>query len=118
MNDDYTRAPVMVEDDVTNVLGIKAPATTSELYAFIAIPTDYKATHVQVYASDTTLNAVVVKQYNHTTGATQDKGSGNFGSLIDITDIPSSTTKNIVIKLIPGSNTTVIYGADITISAA
>ncbi len=117
MNDDYTRAPVMVEDDTTNVLGIKAPASTSELYAFIPIPTGYKATHVQVYASASTTSAVLTKKFNQTTGATQDYESGNFNSLINITDITSSDTENIVIKISPGSVTTVIYGADIKIEA-
>ena len=117
MNDDYNRAPVMVEDDVTNVLGIKAPSTLTELYAFIAIPTGYKATKVQVYASASTTSAVLTKRFNQTTGATQDYETGDFNSLIDITHITSSGTVNIVIKLSPASITTVIYGADITIVA-
>ena len=117
MNDDYTRAPVMVEDDTTNVLGIKAPATTSELYAFVAIPTGYKAAKVQVYASASTSSAVVAKSFNQTTGATQDKGTGDFNSLIDITDITSASAVNIVLKILPASVTTVIYGADISITA-
>mgnify|MGYP006928188864 CR=1 FL=1 len=117
MNDDYNRAPVMVEDDVTNVLGIKAPSTLTELYAFIAIPTGYKATKVQVYASASTTSAVLTKGFNQTTGATQDYETGDFNSLIDITHITSSGTVNIVIKLSPASITTVIYGADITIVA-
>ena len=117
MNDDYNRAPVMVEDDVTNVLGIKAPSTLTELYAFIAIPTGYKATKVQVYASASTTSAVLTKGFNQTTGATQDYETGDFNSSIDITDITSSGTANIVIKLSPASINTVIYGADITIVA-
>jgi hypothetical protein len=117
MNDDYNRAPVMVEDDVTNVLGIIAPSTLTELYAFIAIPTGYKAVKVQVYASASTTSAVLTKKFNQTTGATQDLETGNFNSEIDITDITSSTTINLVLKLSPASTTTVIYGADITIMA-
>jgi len=117
MNDDYNRAPVMVEDDTTNVLGIRAPSTLTELYAFIPIPTGYKATKVQVYASASTTSAVLVKRFNQTTGATQDLETGDFNSLIDITDITSSSTGNIVIKILPASITTVIYGADITIAA-
>ena len=117
MNDDYNRAPVMVEDDVANKLGIIAPSTLTELYAFIAIPTGYKADKVQVYASASTVSAVLVKKFIQTTGATQDLESGDFNSLIDITDITSSTTMNLVLKLSPASITTVIYGADIAIKA-
>ena len=117
MNDDYNRAPVMVEDDVTNVLGIIAPSTLTELYAFIAIPTGYKAVKVQVYASASTTSAVLTKKFNQTTGATQDLETGDFNSEIDITDITSSTTINLVLKLSPASIATVIYGADITIMA-
>ena len=117
MNDDYTRAPVMVEDDTTSVLGVKAPSSANELYAFVPIPTGYKATHVQVYVSTSKTSAVDVFEFNQTTGATSTKGTGDFNTLIDITDITSSSSANIVIKLSPASASTVIYGADITITA-
>ena len=117
MNDDYNRAPVMVEDDVSGKLGIKAPSSSTELYAFVAIPTGYKATHVQVYASVSTSTAVTAYSFNHTDGAIVSKGTGDFNSLIDITDINSSDTINLVIKLAPASNTTTISGADVTIAA-
>ena len=117
MNDDYTRAPVVVEDDVTNVLGIKAPATSTELYAFMAIPTGYKATHVQVYTSSNKINGVEVLRFSHVSGATAARGTGDFNTSIDITDISSAVATNICIKLLPASVTTIIYGADITISA-
>ena len=117
MNDDYNRAPVMVDDNVTNVLGIKAPAATSELYAFIVIPTGFKATHVRVYASATTSSAVDVRNFNQTTGASVSQTTGDLGSSIDITDITSSSTNNMVIKLLPASSATVIYGADVAIAA-
>jgi len=117
MNDDYTRAPVMVEDDITNSLGVKAPSSVSELYAFIVIPVGFKATHVNVAASDSRSNAVEALEFNHRTGATSSKGTGDFNANIDITDITSSTTANIVIKLIPASATTIIYGGEVTIAA-
>ena len=116
MNDDYTRAPVVVEDDVTNVLGIKAPATSTELYAFMAIPTGYKATHVQVYTSSNKINGVEVLRFSHVSGATAARGTGDFNTSIDITDISSAVATNICIKLLPASVTTIIYGADITIA--
>ena len=116
MNDDYIRSSVVVDDNGTNILGVRAPATTSELYAFVAIPTGYKATHVQVYTSANRTNGVNVLSFNQVTGATVAKGTGDFNTSIDITDISSSTTANICIKVIPVSVTTLIYGADITIA--
>ena len=117
LNDDYNRAPVTVEDDVTNVLGIKAPSTLTELYAFIVIPEGYKATMVTISASASTSLAVEALQFNQRTGATITKGTGSLNSTIDITDITGSTTANIVIKLSPASITTVIYGGEINIAA-
>ena len=117
MNDDYTRGPVVVEDDVTNVLGIRAPSAANELYAFKAIPTGYKATHVQVYTSQNVTNGVEVLSFNQSTGSTASKGTGDFNTLIDITDITSGASTNICIKLLPNSPAIVIYGADITIVA-
>jgi len=117
MNDDYNRAPVMVEDDVAGYLGIRAPSTATELYAFLPIPSGYKATHVQVYTSSNKTDGVEVLRFSQVTGATQAKGTGDFNTLIDITDITSASGTNITIKLLPASLTTVIYGADITIAA-
>ena len=118
MNDDYTRAPLAVEDDTTDVLGIRCPSVNSEVYAFIPIPTGFKATHVQVYASATVgASAVTVRQFNQTSGALTNTTSGDFNATIDIVDVISSVTANVVIKAAPASATLVIYGADITITA-
>jgi hypothetical protein len=118
MNDDYNRAPVLVEDDTSNILGIKAPSAATELYAWVKIPSGYKATHAQVYSQDTTSSAVTIKSYNYQTGADNNVSSttGNLSSSIDITDIPASTTQDLVIKVAPASTTTLIYGALITIA--
>ena len=116
MNDDYTRAPIAIEDDTTRVLGVRLPATGAEMYAFLTVPTGYKATQVRVYSSASTTNAVDIFSFNHTTGATASKGTGDLGALIDITDVSSSTTDNLVIKVSPNSSTSVIYGADISIT--
>jgi hypothetical protein len=85
------------------------------MYAFVAIPTGYKATHVQAYASLSTTSAVTAYSFDHTTGAIVSKGSGDFNSLIDITDVTSAAATSLSIKLAPASLATSIYGADITI---
>jgi hypothetical protein len=116
MNDDYNRAPIMVEDDTTNKLGIIMPADTSEAYAMVAIPKGFKATHVQVYASASTTSAVEAFSYDHTNGDIASKGTGDFNASIDITDVSSANAVNLCVKIIPASTSTVIYGADVTIA--
>ena len=106
-----------IEDDTINYLGVRIHHTSTEMYVQKAIPTGYKATHVHVYASSSTSSAVIVHSFNHTTGAISSKGSGDFNSSIDITDITSAATSNINIKLLPASTSTTIYGADITLIA-
>ena len=117
MNDDYSRAPTMVEDDTTNTLGIRAPSSVNELYAFVAIPTGYKATHVQVYASVSTALAVNYGSFDHTTGAIVSKNTFDFNTNTDVYDLTSSATIGCYIKLLPASSSTMIYGADVTIVA-
>ena len=112
-NDDYTRAPVTVEDDITNYLGIKAPASNSELYAFVPLPSSFKATAVKVYASASTSGAVEIYTYNFTGGNTVLKSTGNFNALVSFTDIVSSATLVMVIKVKPASQVTLIYGASV-----
>ena len=82
-----------------------------------AIPTGYKATHVEVYASSTLINGVDIFGFNQTTGATSSKGTGNTNATIDITDVTSGADVNICIKVSPAVSTILIYGADITITA-
>ncbi len=115
MNDDSVKNFIVVEDDVTGYLGITNPSKFNELYAFVAIPKTYKATHVQVYGSIAVTSGVEAFSFDHTTGAIVSKGTGDVNSSIDITDITSSDTSSIVIKLILGTSGSLIYGADVTI---
>lgn len=117
INDDAGR-PVQVEDDTAGEIGIRCFGTTDEMYAFVKIPSGYKATHVQVHASASTVNAVAVNSYNYQTGDTTavSVSNGDFNSNIDITDIASSATQDMVIQVKPGSSTVIIYGATVTIA--
>ena len=116
-NDDVGR-PAMIEDDTSNTLGVVAAHTAMEMYAFQKLPSGYKATHVQVHASASTSSAVTVRSFNYQTGADNNvsETSGDFNSNIDITDIPSSATQDLVIKVAPASTSTIIYGATVTIA--
>ena len=118
VNDDYAgRAANMIEDDTTDTLGYRLGNANTEAYAFIKIPQGYTATHVQVYASASTSSAVETYSFNYQTGATVSKGSGDFNASIDITDLGSGLVVDLVIKVLPASNSTIIYGANVTIAA-
>tara|TARA_R100000995_G_scaffold74513_1_gene43570 strand:+ start:94 stop:2946 length:2853 start_codon:yes stop_codon:yes gene_type:complete len=112
-NDDGGAA--VIEDDTADKLAVKTSNRFTEFYVTKAIPTGYKATHVQVYASASTSSGVTVRQFDQTDGDLTGSTTGDFNSNIDITDINSSATANIMIKCV-GSTTVVIYGADITIT--
>ena len=116
-NDDVGR-PAMIEDDTSNILGVRCAHTSDELYAFQQIPTGYKVTHVQVHASASTSSAVTVRSFNYQTGADNNvsETSGDLNANIDATDIPSSATQDLVIKVAPASASTIIYGATVTIA--
>jgi hypothetical protein len=117
INDDAGR-PLFVEDDTSNTLGVRCFTTTDEMYAWQKLPSGYKATHVQVHASASTSSAVSVRSYNYQTGADNavSATTGNLNANIDITDIPSSATQDLVIKVSPGSGSTIIFGATVTIA--
>ena len=116
-NDDRQTPYAVIEDDTADTLGIRAGHSQVELYAFIKIPAGYKATHVQVLASASTSNAVTCKTFNVGTGATTDLETFNFNTDQDITDVISSKTNDLVIKLTPASTSTIIYGAGVTMAS-
>ena len=117
INDDAGR-PAMIEDDTSNTLGVRCAGTTDEMYAWQKIPTGYKVTHVRVNASASTSSAVSVRSYNYQTGADNavSATTGDLNANIDITDIPSSATQDLVIKVSPASASTIVYGALVTIA--
>ena len=117
VNDDYARVPNIVEDDTADTLGIRMASSAEEAFAFVKIPNGYTATHVRVNASASTASALEVYQFNYTTGAIVAKGSGDFNASLDITDVDSGAAVDLVIKIIPASTSTIIYGALVTIAA-
>ena len=116
-NDDRLSAGNIIEDDTADTLGYRMANTATEGYAFIKIPNGYKATHVQVLASDSTSNAVTCKTFNYSTGATTDLETFDFNTNSDITDVTATTTNDLVIKILPASTSTIIYGGKITIAS-
>jgi len=106
-----------IEDDTSGYLGVRVNHASTEMYVMKAIPTGYKATHVQVYGSTGVINGVTVNLFRQTTGAIVAKGTGDINASIDITDITSTVLNNISVKVLPGATTVIIYGVDITIAA-
>ena len=122
MNDDGNgRYFYWVEDDNLNELSGRISSTGIEIYAFVTIPNGYTAKAVSVWADTQVVGAVEVLSYNHQTGATVSKGtgdtrvSGGGGTAINITDVDSSSTISLVIKVALGSITIDMFGAEIDI---
>jgi hypothetical protein len=122
---DSTTKFIRIDDGTTDEVSAKCSDSraTFDVYAIKAIPTGYKATHVQVYGNNatSTSNCVTVRNYDHTDGDLTNTASGNINATIDMIDITSSATQNILIKVTLTSTHGVgqdnLYGADITIAA-
>jgi len=88
--------------------------SSNPLYATVAIPTGFKATHVMVYGSATDAVEVWEHQINSKTGVS--KGTGNVDTEINITDVTSSTTNYLFIQVANASGNEV-HGGYVTIAA-
>lgn len=117
INDDVGR-PLFVEDDTSNTLGIRTASSSDEMYAFVKLPDGYKATHVNVHASASPSSAVTVKSYNYKSGADNAVSSTTAtpNTNTAITNIAASSTQDLVIKVAPGSASTIVFGASVTIA--
>lgn len=108
---------VRIEDDTSNTLGVQINDASGTIFAFNEIPSGYKATHVQVYASSTVTNGVEVLHYDSTTGTTSNSTTGDTNTNVDITDMTSNTSNMLVIGVSPGSTSVFVYSAHITITS-
>ena len=118
MDDVYTRASHILDNDTSNTLGYRHSHTSTVSHAFVHIPNGYKATHCIVRASASTSNAATCLTYNLQTGGTAStSGDFDFNSTEDITDVVASATNDLVIKISPASISTLIFGAEVTIAA-
>ena len=108
---------VQFRDDT--IIGVRATANDSELYAFVEIPIGKTATAVIVYGNDSG-NVVEVFESDINAGALTDKTHASgcvVGTACDITDVAADTTNYLVIKVTITSYTNdIVYGAAVTIS--
>jgi hypothetical protein len=109
---------VYIEDDNTNELGARINAASGSCYAFVPIPTGYKATGVRVNTGSTVTNGVTALHYDITDGTTSNSQSFNTNAQTTLTnELTSSDDDVLVLKVSPGSVTEDIYGATVTIAA-
>ena len=108
--------PAMIDDTGvgSEELFLKSHSS-NPLYATVAIPTGFKATHAMVYGTGAGAMEVWEHQINSKTGVS--KGTGNVGTEIDITDVTSSTTNYLFIRVASASGTEV-HGGYVTIATA
>jgi hypothetical protein len=118
-NNPTSGRPNYIHDGVTNALSTRGHGSTDVFYAFVEIPPLHKVTHVEVHASANTSNAAVVYSFNYQTGASNAIASTTFnfnGGANAVTNIPSTTTQDLVIKCTPGASTVYVYGATVTLA--
>ncbi len=90
--------------------------STLPLYATVAIPTGYKATHVMVHGDNNNTDAVEVWEFQINSATGVSKGTGNVQTEINITDVTSSTTNYLLLSVQNGASKE-IHGGYVTIAA-
>jgi len=107
-----------VDDGGANTYGMRAANASTELYAFVSIPQGMTATHVDIF--DKNNLAVEVFEVQIDGIAMTSKGSGNANTTIDITDVASTATNFLAIKItvatFSGGSGDRIYGGTVTIA--
>jgi len=111
MPDDGGR-PAMI-DDTSGDRWLESHGTL-KLFAFVHIPSGFKATDVYIYGSAT--SAITVYEADINSATVTSKGTGNIGTSINITDVTADTTNYIMIELAQASGERV-YGGRMTIAA-
>ena len=69
--------------------------SADELFAFVPIPTGYKATHVQIYGNSA--DAITVYEQNISASTSYWKGNGFVNSELNISDVNSTSTNYLKI---------------------
>ena len=110
--------PVMIEDDAigSNELFLFSHSTLS-MFAYIHIPTGFKATHTRIYGSDTGQNFTTY-QGDIDSKTIAIKGTATaIGTEKAITNVTSDTTNYLVIHVTSDGATDEIHGGYVTIEA-
>ena len=103
--------PVMI-DDTGSDRWVESNST-NPMFASVAIPGGFKATDVIVYGSAT--SAITVYEADINSKTVTSRGTGNIGTIIDITDVISDNTNYLLIELAQASGEEV-YGGYVAIT--
>ena len=115
-NDDggNTKFGVGYVDHAGSTFGMRAANSATELFAFVSIPQGMTATHVDIFDKNTVAFEVFEIQINATTMVS--KGSGNCNTTVDITDVASTATNFLGIRVTTTSVNDKVYGGTVTIA--
>ena len=118
VNDDATPADATpaVFGDGTNT-GVSVEDTSQELIATVNIPYGTTATHVTIWASNTTKDVEVYEMTISANGKGSAIGTGTTnGSAIDITDTVATTTNYLMIIVKVSSTNHRVWGGKVTLT--
>jgi len=115
-NDDggNTKFGVGYVDHAGSTFGMRAANSATELFAFVSIPQGMTATHVDIFDKNDVAFEVFEIQVNATTMVS--KGSGNCNTTVDITDVASTATNFLGIRVTTTSVNDKVYGGTVTIA--
>jgi len=112
--------PIMIEDDsvASNELFLFS-YSSGDMFAYVPIPTGYKATHVRIYGSDTGQNFYVYEgDINTKTIADVATGSTSIGTEKTLgTEVTSDTTNYLIVRVTSDGATDEVHGGYVTIAA-
>ena len=110
-----TKLGVGYTDTAGSAYGMKVGSANTELFAFVSIPEGMDATHVDIYDKDDRAIEVFEVEIDDTTMTS--KGSGNCNTTLDITDVTSTATNFLAIKITTTATTDKVFGGQVTIAA-
>ncbi len=117
--DDVGR-PLMIEDDNigSNELFMFS-FSSKDMFAYVPIPTGYKATHVRIYGSDSGQNFYVYEgDINSKTITDVATGSTSIGTEKTLgTEVTSDTTNYLIIRVTSDGEDDEVHGGYVTIAA-
>lgn len=115
-NDDggNTKFGVGYVDHAGSTFGMRAGNSATELFAFVSIPQGMTATHVDIFDKNDVAFEVFEIQVNATTMVS--KGSGNCNTTVDITDVASTATNFLGIRVTTTTVNDKVYGGTVTIA--
>ena len=107
----------MIEDDdiASNELYLHS-FSTSDCFAFVNIPKFFTATTVRIYGTNTSQDYYVYEANINTNTITLKGSATAIGSENNITDVASTTTNYLVIRVTSGGSTDEIHGGFVAIT--